>query len=102
MRLIFVWKLAIGLAILAVLAPAELAIRNCFRADVLKCPQHRIAFRHQERFAHNRNFDEFLERPKNSGHYRNSAVRVCHVDESPVRLRLIYGLRYGLPTMLAT
>ena len=55
-------------AILAILIPAEAAVRNRFRADELEAAQQRIALGHLEFLAHDGDVDELFVRTKGFRH----------------------------------
>jgi hypothetical protein len=64
MRALFVGKLSGDAAILAILIPAEAAVRDRIRADVLKTTKDRVLFRHLEGFPKDFDFDEAFVRAK--------------------------------------
>jgi hypothetical protein len=57
MRAFFVGEFSHDAAILTVLIPAEAAVRDGFRADVLKAAKNRILLRDLKSFPQNLNFD---------------------------------------------
>ena len=65
MGLVFIAELAYDAAILAVLIPAEAAVGNSFRADVLKAAKNRVLLGNLKRLAHNFDFDQTFIRAKN-------------------------------------
>jgi hypothetical protein len=62
--LVVISQLAIDLAILAFLIPAETAVRNSFGAYKLESAQKRVAFGHQKSFAEYRNLNQLFIRTK--------------------------------------
>ena len=65
MRAVFISKFSDDAAILAVLIPAETAVRDGFRSDVLKAAKNRIFLRDLERFPQDLNFDQPFVGAKN-------------------------------------
>jgi hypothetical protein len=57
MRALFISEFSDNAAILTVLIPTEAAVRNGFRADVLKAAKNRILLGDLESFPHNLDFD---------------------------------------------
>jgi hypothetical protein len=64
-RAVFIGELSDHAAILAILIPAETAVRDGFRADVLKAAKNRVLFRDLESFSQDLNFDQTFVGAKN-------------------------------------
>jgi hypothetical protein len=62
---LFVGEFSDNAAILTVLIPAEAAVWDGFRADVLKAPKNRILLGDLKSFPHNLDFNQPFVRPKN-------------------------------------
>src|SRR5260370_35683345 len=92
-RLVVVGKLAHDAAILAVLIPAEPAIGDRFRANVLKTPQDGVFLRDLEFLPENCNFYQTLIRADGIGHGFLSGSREATFSPSrrPTRLRWTSG-----------
>jgi hypothetical protein len=66
--LIIIGKLTGDAAVLAILIPAETAIRNSFGADELEATEQGIALRNMELLAHDGDIHEFFIRTKGFRH----------------------------------
>ena len=64
-RAVFIGEFSDDAAILAILIPAETAVRDGFRADVLKAAKNRVLFRDLECFSQDLDFDQPLVGAKN-------------------------------------
>jgi hypothetical protein len=67
-RLVVIGQLAVDATVLAILIPAEAAVRNRFRAEVLEAAQERILLRNFEGLAEDGDFNQALEGPERLGH----------------------------------